>query len=265
MILKKRHIIACKVADEFRDRMRMDHSELLKYPLKYLNFQVAVCEQFGIIIDEIPALSVRKVRSKLAMLGLQFDPEAYDDYLQLAGFLYASDGAVIIFIEQTDIEERKKFTLAHELSHFLNEFFKIQIKLNRRNQLILPLFEVDHLKSLSVIAKRCTKNDVFSLIYNSKEADFSASKKTASIESLIAQKQIRQDNLRERICDWFAAELLMPIHILKELERQWIAEGHSLDLMIENIQQFFEVSFHAAKVRAEELSLGVISQDTLIE
>src|SRR5260221_8792857 len=157
MILQKRHIIARKVADEFRRSLNMSHRELLEYPLQYMNIQVAVCEYFGIIISEIPELSVQKVRAKLSTLGLRVNTQDYDDYLQLAGFLYASEGAVCIFIEQLDIEERKKFTLAHEIAHFLNEYFKLRVKLKRDDQLTLPLFEESPRKSPLIIANRCTK------------------------------------------------------------------------------------------------------------
>ena len=250
------------MADEFRKRLLHTHAELLVYPLKYMNLQVALCEHFGIIVDEIENLAIRKIRTKLFSLGLHLPAEPFDDYLELAGFLYASDGTVIIFIEKNDIEERKKFSLAHETAHFLNEYFKL--KAQRTNHTTLPLFEEKTSESHVVIAKRCTKNDVFGMLFGKKEPDFHVKNEKVSIESLLAYKQKRQDTLREKICDWFAAELLMPVDIVRQLESKWMAEGLTLDQMINGIQESFEVSFFAAQVRADELQLGQTSQDYLI-
>jgi Zn-dependent peptidase ImmA (M78 family) len=263
MILQKRHIIARKVADEFRGRLLLTHTELLEYPLQYVNLQIAICEHFGIIVDEMPNLSIRKIKAKLSSLNLPLEAESYDEYLQLAGFLYASDGAVIIFIEQMDSEERKKFTLAHEIAHFLNEYFKLRLKLKQANQMTLPLFESGPRKSPTFIAKRCTKNDVFSAIYGQAEPDFEVGSNPVSLVSLLAQKQMNQDSLREKICDWFAAEVLMPVDMLKRLEPQWIDQRMTLDAMSQAVQENFLVSFQAAQVRVKELKLGNILQDGL--
>lgn len=263
MILGKKHIIARKVADEFRERLILTHAELLTYPLQYLNLQVAVTEHFKIIVDEIPEMSVRKIRAKLNSLGLGFPGEAYDEFLELAGFFYATDDTAFIYIEQNDSEERKKFSLSHEISHFLNEYFKIKLK--KKDHDTLSLFEEESGGLPIVVAKRCTKKDVFTPIYGKEEPDFAADVNKVSIEQLMIQREQHQNRLRERICDWFAAELLMPVDILKQQEPTWIKSGASLEKIVEEVQALFGVSYQAARVRVEELKLGTNVQQSLIE
>jgi ribonucleotide reductase beta subunit family protein with ferritin-like domain len=58
--------------------------------------------------------------------------------------------------------------------------------------------------------------------------------------------------------------MLMPIDILKDLERQWILKKLSFAEMVDQIQSEFGVSRLAAKVRAQEVQLGKVIQLDLL-
>jgi Zn-dependent peptidase ImmA (M78 family) len=264
MIPRKPHLIARRVGNTFREELQRTHSDLLAYPLQYRNLRIAVSEHFNMVIEELPNLRVESVRDFLARLQLQLPIEPCDNYLELAGFMYAYDDGAIIFIEQNDIEERKKFSLLHEVSHFLNEYF--QIRLRTKNHGTLSLFvEKMANEDAIVVATRCTKNDIFTQIYGIVEKDFRDDNAISSIEHIKALRQKRQDQLKEKICDWFAAEVLMPIAMLEQLEKGWLQRGFSNLDMINEIRVSFEVSRIAAQVRAQELQLGVVPQQHLIE
>jgi len=261
MILSTRHIIAQKVADEFRGQVARTHSDMVSYPLRYLNLQIALSEHFRVIVHEIPDMTVQKVVAELRSFGFRLSPESYDKYLNLAGLFYAAGDAVIIFIERRDSEERKKFTLSHEISHFLNEYFRMKLK--RKGYGTLSLFEPSQSGDHAVVAKRCSKRDVFSSVLGEPEPDFEPRDRGVSLDQLRISYERHQDRLKERICDWFAAELLMPVSVIKRHEHKWIEEGKSFSEIVESVRSLFEVSWQASRIRAEELQIGNIEESFL--
>lgn len=257
MIVQKKHLIARKLSNKFKEDLITTHPDLIRYPLEYESLKITIQEHFNIIIEEIPNLKIKKVKSILYKFNLDFPSKEYDDYLDLAGLMIAYDNVAFIFIEENDSEERKKFSLLHEVSHFLNEYYKIKLK-SKDNQTI-PLFdELTKPNSTIMVAKRCTKNDVFTQTYGSKENEISSDTNLRLLKKLRAEKNAKEENLKERVCDWFSAEVLMPIDLLKQLEIKWTNENYTLNDMIESIQKLFRVSKQAAKVRANELKLGNI-------
>jgi Zn-dependent peptidase ImmA (M78 family) len=261
MIIKKPHMIARKLADKFRLDLSQTHPEFLRYPLNYLQLKVAITEHLDILIEEIDDLQIKKIKYFLTKLNLPFPNEPYDDFLEVAGFMYAYDGGAVVFIEGMDNEERKKFSLLHELSHYLNEYYRIMLR--TKDHGTLPLFTESN-NPVSMIAARCTKNDIFMQIYGREEKESQNVKNKQLVDQLLAKKQERQNQLREKVCDWFSAEMLMPIDILKDLERQWILKKLSFAEMVDQIQSEFGVSRLAAKVRAQEVQLGKVIQLDLL-
>jgi Zn-dependent peptidase ImmA (M78 family) len=263
MILQKRHIIAKRVGNKFKEDLKQSHSEFLNYPLEYLKLKIAISEFFNIVIEELPELTLDNIRKYLLKFNLELPREIGDDNLELAGFMYISDNASFMFIEENDIEERKKFSLLHETSHFMNEYYQIKLKSSEMHT--ISLFEKDiRSESNIIIAKRCSKNDVFGQIYGINQEKDKGIEKIVLVNKLIEEKEKRENVIKERICDWFAAEVLMPVEIIKKMEEKWILRKYPYEEMVNEIHSFFKVSRQAANVRATELQVGVSLQEKLI-
>ena len=68
-------------------------------------------------VDPVAGLSTRRVRDNLARLGYS-TPEVGPDRA-LRGCVLAEGGAGWIFVEANDPDDERRFSLAHELAHFL--------------------------------------------------------------------------------------------------------------------------------------------------
>jgi Zn-dependent peptidase ImmA (M78 family) len=71
-------------------------------------------------IISLSELSLQKIQTWLTERKVFFDLET-DDRL-LHGFILISRGAGFIFVNGTDIEEERRYTIAHEASHFLLDY-----------------------------------------------------------------------------------------------------------------------------------------------
>lgn len=77
---------------------------------------------FALPIDiiSLSELSLRKIETWLIQRNIILDLEI-DDRL-LHGFILVSKGAGFIFVNGTDTEEERRYTIAHEASHFLLDY-----------------------------------------------------------------------------------------------------------------------------------------------
>ena len=134
------------------------------------------------------------------------DPEAARDQLgdgndKLSGFLYTSARSGTIFINRSDPVVRQRFSIAHELGHYLLH--------------LRPLFRI--LKSegtLIGISDADPKN-------GSEEGDDDATERLAGRADLIGEVEMAgllpPLEEMERQADTFATELLMPAPLVREL------------------------------------------------
>jgi Zn-dependent peptidase ImmA (M78 family) len=76
---------------------------------------------FDLTIEELPALSVRTVEAYLARRGITIRSREKDRPLR--GCLVAQNGAGCIFVDAHDEAAERRYSLAHELGHFLAEYW----------------------------------------------------------------------------------------------------------------------------------------------
>lgn len=95
-----------------------------------------------------------------------------------SGLLYYSkDKEKIILLNKNDIPTRKKFTIAHELGHYLNEFESGQIYAHRNSNSSDPNYEseINRFASELLMPTKILKNFLENIDYKSKDFDFVAS------------------------------------------------------------------------------------------
>ncbi len=266
---EQRHRIAQETVDWIRRRYFGDNlvpkgwiPTVSGYPLSFDALSRAIRESFRLAIHPTPSMTIGDIAAVLHRLQLPIEPERLDGYSELAGFLYAYQGGGIIFIEETDTDERKKFSLAHELGHFINDYYRpIYLKYESSNT--IPLFQDEVTAQLrQVISARCTKRDIF----RGDKPEFVANSSKEN-EQLLAELQREQKDQPDRSpagkfmeikANLFAAELLMPMMECGRIEYE--NQGASQEDLTLAVMQRFGVSRSAAAIRVEELRLGVVEE-----
>lgn len=254
MRYEQKHRIAEKVVDSFRTKVQRTHADLFCYPLSLTALSVMISETYPIAVHEITRLDIQKIHAMISRCGGSFTPSVLDAYTALVGFLYAHRGGGMIFIEREDSEERRKFSLAHELAHFLNDYYEpFYLRYEASNT--IPLFAEDRTALMQqVVAARCSERD----IYGDHAPEV---KRIASLEVKKIVQAIRREE-RERFneirANLFAAELLMPLEECKRIEHECLKTN--LDIATELIKRF-GVSRQAARYRVQELQLGAVEEE----
>lgn len=245
---EQKHRIAQKVVDTFRTKVIATHGDLFTYPLSLDALTVIVSETYPIALQEIERLDIRKVARTIAQLGGSIEISVLDEYMALAGFLYAHRGGGLIFVERGDSEERRKFTLAHELGHFINEYYEpVYLKYEASNT--LPLFSEERTRQTQqVVAARCSPADIYGPGEPMVRRAIDPSVKEL-VQELQCEQKSRFNEIRANV---FAAELLMPMEECARLESRCMRER--LD-PVRELMLRFGVSRQAATVRAQELHL----------
>jgi Zn-dependent peptidase ImmA (M78 family) len=249
MNIQQKHRIAEKVANAFRARVQKASADLLQYPVSFSALTIMMSETYPLAVHEIEALDIDKIAAAIRRRGGTFTATTLDRYTALAGFLYAHRGGGMIFIERGDSEERRKFSLAHELGHFLNEYYEpIYLKYEASNT--VPLFAEEQTAAMQqVVAARCSERD----IYGDGERIVKPSLEEETrklIETVRAENAARFNEVRANL---FAAEVLMPLEECRRLEQQCLAGRADI---VEAVMQRFGVSRQAATYRVQELQLG---------
>jgi hypothetical protein len=75
-----------------------------------------------VAIVKLPRLAVRDVRSWLEERGIRFTMQF--SQRRLHGCLVAYKGRACIFLDGFDLEEERRFTLAHEVAHFILDYLE---------------------------------------------------------------------------------------------------------------------------------------------
>ncbi|WP_276348834.1 ImmA/IrrE family metallo-endopeptidase [Daejeonella sp. JGW-45] len=72
------------------------------------------------VVDDIPELSLRKIEKWLIQRNIPISIDIDDR--EIHGFILTANSCGFIFINATDPEEERRYTLAHELSHFILDY-----------------------------------------------------------------------------------------------------------------------------------------------
>lgn len=246
---EQRHRIAEKAVDTFRRKVQRTHADLFRYPLALDALTVMISETYPIAVHEMSGLDIHKISRAVKNLGGELATSTLDTYMALAGFLYAHRGGGMIFIERDDREERRKFSLAHELGHFINDYYEpVYLKYEANNT--VPLFTEDRTaETQQVIAARCTPGDIYGGGELTAKQNMEPTVKTL-VEQLHREQKARYSEIRANL---FAAELLMPMEQCAKIESRCLAEGRDI---VSELRAEFGVSRQAATYRVEELQLG---------
>jgi Zn-dependent peptidase ImmA (M78 family) len=251
---EQRHRITQEIVDWVRSNCFSPNGGLPRYPLSFDSLSTSIRESFRIAIHSIPELHIARIAATVQRLHLPFESTTLDRYSALAGFLYAYHGGGIIFIEANDREDRRKFSLAHELGHFINDYYRpVYLKYESSNT--IPLFQEEQTVQVhQVVSARCTKRDIF----GGDEPEMLEVKSPDTRTLLDSLQREQKEKYKEIKANSFAAELLMPMEECKRVEHE--NPGASQEELTEALMKRFGVSRAAAVVRVQELHLGVVEE-----
>jgi len=194
-------------------------------------------------VDELPGLTRRSAEAFLyAVAGVQLGPAAEPDAV-LAGFLYANLGGgwVLVNADAQNPQPRRRFTIAHELGHYLLHFQPVVAALTTGEPDDVTEFE----EGLTEPA-------------DGDNAAITRSLGTIRPTQYQEPRAISPDELdaMETEADLFAAELLMPARTLQRLADQWRPRcGTAPEVLAGRLASLCLVSQQAMRRRLHELRL----------
>jgi Zn-dependent peptidase ImmA (M78 family) len=171
--------------------------------------------------------------------GALFEPIKSANREPLAGYIYASKTSGHIFVEHNDLLVRRRFSVAHELGHYLLHF---------RPLIMSPLVhdEGEQFEISEAISFSSANEDVEDLptgrVFSPLQAKFSA--------LLPAEIQMEDE------ANQFAAELLMPAEIVQALVKRYSPVCRGDDLLWRLATEML-VSKAATYRRLKDLQLSV--------
>lgn len=180
---------------------------------------------------EVENLTLQKIISYLDGVGIKHDlHEEPDTSDPLAGFALARNGHGLLFSESQGEAGFILFTKAHELGHFLDEYW-------------YPYIEAQNSRSVGTL-------------YACRDLPGSIQAYAASAPESGKRKRLSAEELREAKANLFAAELLMPADQVEEIAK----EESEQESLIQTIHSRFGVSLAAARTRLYDLKL--LEQET---
>lgn len=243
---QRKHKIAREAVERF---FRPTGGPADSRPVSFTELSLLASERYRLVIQTFSDLNIETILSTMRTLDLPVNRSLVGHYSSLAGFMYACNGTGMIFIEENDSEERRRFTLAHELGHFINDYYR-PIYLKYENSNTIPLFQKDEAaQTHQVVSARCTKKDVF----GEEELEIAGGQARGIHRSAELHREQRE-KFKEIKANLFAAELLMPMEDCKRIEHE--CDGATKDELVAELVKRFGVSRSAALIRVEELLLG---------
>ena len=155
----------------------------------------------GLECVELPNLTARTAIEFLSRYGSTTTPGGDVDESPLAGYLYITANFGCIFVNQSDRVTRRRFSIAHELGHYLLHFRPLLDALKRGGGLA-AFYHSDHKK------KTAESED------SDEEDSFFEGRTTAFGESNI-EDFLPPSEQMEKEADFFAGELLLPAEIVR--------------------------------------------------
>ena len=176
---------------------------------------------YNLVHEEVPGLSRAAAGAFLARWSVQ-RPELLEDNSPLAGFLFANARGGYILVRAEDSLPRRRFTAAHELGHYLLHFLP---RLHATRDPETHLMQVDEDETVREEEKG-TEEDVWSLAE------------------------------MERQANRFAAELLMPEAVCREVRENYASQfGTTARFLEHHLAGDLLVSREAVRWRLRSLNL----------
>ncbi len=152
----------------------------------------------------------------------------------LAGFLYANSHFGSIFVEKSDRLTRRRFSIAHELGHYLLHFQPLLVTIEEEEEAFVEVFEL------------------FPKMDSDIEPDVLPTGKLNLFG--IEEDMVIDFERMEREANQFAVELLMPTNVMHELAARYIPQFRGEDL-VWRLSSEMLVSGAAIRWRLNELGL----------
>lgn len=193
----------------------------------------------GLICKEVSRLtSQAAINYLLKQGGLMTVPDAVDVNREpLAGYLYATPNFGSIFVEQSDFVVRRRFTIAHELGHFLIHRPLLAHIQNEDEQFFVESFKINEVAPEAII--------------ESEDLPFGQVTINRSNSIYFALPTFEE---MEREANLFAAELLIPKTVIKSLIKTYVPDFQDDDLVWRLASDMF-VSRAAMRLRLRNLNL----------
>jgi Zn-dependent peptidase ImmA (M78 family) len=196
---------------------------------------------YNLTCTEIAGLTSKAASNFLMWHGAILEPLDDTNEEPLAGYIYVSKTSGHIFVERNDFLVRRRFSVAHELGHYLLHF--------------LPLInsgafvnEYESVEITEALAPSSPEEDADDLPLG----QVRISLQTWRLTPLPPYEQM------EREANEFAAELLMPVEVIRELVKHYAAECLGDDLTWRLSSEML-VSRAAVRWRLRELHLLLAS------
>jgi hypothetical protein len=156
---------------------------------------------FSLTGVEVASLTPSAAEKDLIQRGALIQQRGWDDIVRLAGYIYSCGGMAVLYVNSGDEVERRRFSAAHELGHFLLHF--------------LPRAERGEVESEFI-------DGVHRGFDDASDPDEANGPEPAGEDAFEA--------VMEAEANRFAAELLMPSQVVTELAASLVGRFHPDDL-----------------------------------
>jgi Zn-dependent peptidase ImmA (M78 family) len=190
---------------------------------------------YNLTCTEIAGLTSETASNFLLRRGAILEPVSDVNHEPLAGYIYVNKTSGHIFVERNDLVVRRRFSVAHELGHYVLHFLPLIASGAFANE-----YEV--IEITETLAPSSQEEDAEDLPIG--QVHLLRQAKRLSLLSSYEQM--------EREANEFAAELLMPIEIVRELVAHYAADCLGDDL-IWRLSSEMLVSRAATRWRLREL------------
>jgi hypothetical protein len=158
-------------------------------------------ESHNLIHTEVSSLSSRSAMDFLLRQGGMVEPLDEMDREPLAGYFYAIGNVAAVFVEQSDIIVRRRFSAAHEFGHYIRHYLPLRAlgQTEIMTDSFLPAgeeIEPDELPEGCITFPRLSED-------------------APVLRMSTQQAQMEQE------ANQFAAELLMPVDVVQALTEQY--------------------------------------------
>lgn len=170
-------------------------------------------ENTNVTCTELVKLTDRLAMEFLLREGGLIEPFDTSGNEPLAGFLYVNSNFGSIFVEQTDLLVRRRFSVAHELGHYVLHFRPLLDAVASQNQFTIT----------GIV-------DAFPQSPDGTEPDAFLSG-IVSAQSINAHLELPPVEEMEREANKFAAELLMPENVIHDLVSRYVPVFQGGDLV----------------------------------